>query len=66
MQRGKGDWEMELIDNTRIAQDQFGHLYGSEWIQVTVDQLQELLKGKQLAVTVNDEYVMFISMKEPV
>lgn len=55
---------IEVIENTKKAQDQYGHLWGSEHIIITKEQIQALLDGKQIAFD-DDEHVYFISMSEP-
>lgn len=54
----------KIIDNTTEAQEEYGYLYGAECIVLTTKELNELKQGKCYATTVNDEYVVFISMKQ--
>lgn len=56
--------EIEIIENTCNAQDEYGHRCGSDWWKITREQIQALLDGKQLAFA-DDEYSSFISMEEP-
>lgn len=54
----------KIIDNTIEAQEEYGYLYGAEYIVLTAKELNELKQGKCYATTVNDEYVVFISVKQ--
>ena len=58
------DLKLYIIENTKEAQDEFGHMWGSGWLQITLEQIEELKKGKQLGFS-DGEYVHFISLKEP-
>ncbi|HBF2789794.1 TPA: hypothetical protein KN142_003786, partial [Clostridioides difficile] len=53
-----------IIDNTAAAQKEFGHMWGSGWYQITMEQIEALKNGKQLAFS-DGEYVNFISLSEP-
>lgn len=53
-----------VIDNTDEAREKFGYAYGSEECKITREDLETLLNGKALAVSVNGgEYSLFISLK---
>jgi hypothetical protein len=54
-----------VIENTVAAQDEYGHMWGSYWNQITKEQIQALLDGKQIAFH-NGEYTNFISLEKPV
>lgn len=43
------DGVLYIIDNTEKAQDDFGRRWGCDWNQITMNQINELAKGKQLA-----------------
>lgn len=55
---------IRIIENTRAAQDEHGHMWGSGWEQITREQLQAVMDGKQIAFD-DGEYVHFISLEEP-
>lgn len=59
------DLKLYIIENTKSAQDEFGHMWGSGWFQITEEQIEELKKGKQIAFS-DGEYSNFISLVEPV
>lgn len=54
----------DIIENTREAQDSYGHGYGSEHITITPEHIDALMNGKQLA-HYDGEYTCFVSMKKP-
>lgn len=56
--------KLHIIDNTKEAQNQFGHMWGSTWRQITLEQIEQLKAGKQLAFS-DGEYSHFISMYKP-
>lgn len=58
------DSKLYTIENTKQAQSEFGHAYGSEWIKITEKQIRDLRSGKQLAFS-DGEYTSFISLNEP-
>jgi hypothetical protein len=58
------DNEIYIIDNTKSAQDEFGHAWGSGHILIGEEAIDALLAGKQIAFC-DGEYVNFISMSEP-
>ena len=58
------DLKLYIIDNTAAAQKEFGHMWGSGWYQITMEQIEALKNGKQLAFS-DGEYVNFISLSEP-
>lgn len=55
---------MTVIENTQKAQDKFGHGWGSEWNQLSENDIKALQDGKQLAFD-DGEYAHFFSMNEP-
>ena len=53
----------EIIENTYNAQDEYGHCYGSETYNISKEDIEALLNGKQLATTINcGEYSIFIKL----
>ena len=50
---------VEIIEDTQMARDEFGHSYGSEIRFITNEQIQELLNGKMIAFS-NGEYTIFM------
>lgn len=56
--------ELQIIENTKKAQDEYGHMWGSGHEIITKKQIRALLAGKQLAFE-DGEYAHFISMSEP-
>lgn len=54
-----------VIENTKKAQDEFGHAWGSDWNKISLVQIVYLIKGKQIAFF-DGEYVHFISVSEPI
>lgn len=64
MKKVMEDLKLHIIENSKEAQDEFGHAYGSEWLQITIEQIEELKKGKQLAYS-DGEYAYFISLTDP-
>ena len=55
----------KIIENTKKAQEDFGHNYGSKHFSITQEEIKALLNGKQLASTISDEeYSIFVSLKE--
>lgn len=64
MEKAMEDLELHIIENTKQAQNGFGHMWGSGWYQITMEQIEQLKAGKQLAFS-DGEYVNFISLKEP-
>ena len=57
--------DFTIIDNTREAQDEYGHNYGSETNYITLEDIHALLQGKQLACDINgNEYSLFIKMSD--
>jgi|WetSurMetagenome_2_1015567.scaffolds.fasta_scaffold31821_5 hypothetical protein len=55
---------LSIIENTEIAQKEFGCAWGAEWNQITEDDIKALKDGKQLAFN-DGEYVHFLSMSKP-
>lgn len=64
MERAMEDLALHIIENTKEAQNEFGHMWGSGWYQITLEQIEQLKAGKQLAFS-DGEYANFISLKEP-
>lgn len=56
--------EVEIIENTKKSQDEYGHSYGSSTVVLTDEQMKALKNGKQLAFN-DGEYSTFLTMKEP-
>lgn len=57
--------DFEIIENSREAQNEFGHCYGSETHTISKEDIQALLDGKQLATTINcSEYSIFIVLDD--
>lgn len=56
--------EVEIIENTKKSQDEYGHRYGSSTVVLTDEQMKALKNGKQLAFD-DGEYSTFLTMKEP-
>jgi len=52
---------VEIIDNTKEAEDKYGHLWGSSTVVITQEHIDALLNGKQLAFN-DGEYSQFITM----
>ena len=62
-QKLNGDFT--IIENTKEAQDEYGHNYGSDTYYISKEDIQALLDGKQLACNINgNEYSLFIVLKE--
>ena len=62
-QKLNGDFT--IIENTKEAQDEYGHNYGSDTYYISKEDIQALLNGKQLACDINEnEYSLFIVLKE--
>lgn len=53
----------EIIDNTNNAKKSFGFLYGGIEVTLSDEELTALQNGKCVALTVNDEYVVFLTAK---
>lgn len=58
------DLKLYIIENTKDAQNEFGHMWGSSWHQITPEHIEALKNGKQLAFS-DGEYVNFISLSNP-
>jgi hypothetical protein len=57
--------DFSIIENTREAQDEYGHNYGSDTYYISKEDIKALLDGKQLACDINgNEYSLFIVLKE--
>ena len=57
--------DFAIIENTREAQDEYGHNYGSDIYVMSKNDIQALLDGKQLACEINgNEYSLFIVLDE--
>jgi hypothetical protein len=54
---------IEIIENTREAQEQYGYLWGANDVVINKEQLEALLNGKCLA-TNDGEYVTFIMLEQ--
>lgn len=61
------DFSSSIVPNATIlrigkaAQDAYGHRYGSQILNLTLEQLTALQKGGQVAVDIMDgEYVLFL------
>lgn len=53
-----------IIENTKKAQNEFGHNYGSDTYYISKEDIQALLNGKQLACEINgNEYSLFIVLE---
>ncbi|HHT97486.1 MAG TPA: hypothetical protein GXZ90_06300 [Clostridiales bacterium] len=52
---------VEIIDNTKEAEDNYGHLWGSSTAVITQEHIDALLNGKQIAFN-DGEYSQFITM----
>lgn len=56
--------DFTIIENTKEAQDEFGHNYGSDTYCISKEDIQALLLGKQLACGINEnEYSLFIILE---
>ena len=53
---------VEMIDDTEEARDEYGHLFGSSEHIITRSQVEELLNGKVMAMN-DGEYVTFVRME---
>ena len=38
--------KLYVIDNTKKAQDEFGHAWGSDWSQISLKQIEALRQKK--------------------
>lgn len=54
--------DIEIIDNTREARDEYGHLCGSWNVALIKEHIQALLNGKCIAFN-DGEYSQFVSME---
>lgn len=55
--------DFTVIDNDEKSEREFGYYYGSETFEISRDDIQALLDGKELATTINcDEYSIFIQL----
>jgi len=62
---GKEPDKIVVIENTKAAQFEYGRMWGSRWNQITREQIQALLDGKQIAFH-DGEYTNFISLEKPI
>lgn len=57
--------DFTIIENTREAENEYGHRYGSELFVITKKDIEALLKGKELACDINcGEYALFIVLED--
>ena len=57
--------DFTIIENTREAQDEYGHNYGSETYNISLKDMYALFNGKQLACDINgNEYTLFIKISD--
>lgn len=57
--------KVEIIENTKQAENEYGKCYGSFNIELTDKEIEALNEGKKLATTINaKEYTIFISKKK--
>lgn len=54
--------EPKIIESTNQAKKVYGEAYGVSNIIVTREQILELLEGKTMALTIQQEYSVFIKM----
>lgn len=52
---------VEIIDNTKEAEDNYGHSWGSSTAVIMQEHIDALLNGKQIAFN-DGEYSQFITM----
>lgn len=54
--------DVTIIQDTQEARDEHGHLYGSEDLKLTRYEYEALDTGKALAIKINSEYVLFLTL----
>ena len=55
--------DIKIIDNTKEARENYGHLHGSTILELTQEQLDAIKDGKCLAWN-DGEYSKFIVLKK--
>lgn len=55
---------MTVIDSGEAAREEFGEIFGGYRARVSQEQIDALQNGKQLAINVNDEYMIFLEGPE--
>lgn len=60
----ENDSDFTIIENTPEARDKFGHNFGSQIFTITINDIEALQSGKQLACDINGgEYALFIVLE---
>lgn len=58
------DDAVTVIDSGKAAREEFGELFGGFTVRVSREQIDALRSGKQLAINVRDEYMLFLEGPE--
>ncbi len=58
------DDPVTVIESGEAAREEFGELFGGYRARVSQEQIDALQNGKQLAINVNDEYMLFLEGPE--
>lgn len=53
--------DIDIIENTKEAENNYGHGWGSSTVVITHNHIEALLNGKQLAFN-DGEYSTFVTM----
>ena len=56
--------EIEIIENSNEAMEEFGFCYGAYGYKITKEQVKDLLNGKIVAIDVDCEYSVFLRLEE--
>ena len=56
----------EIIENAKRGRGSIGHLYNSEAFTISECGVKALINGKQIALTINDEYTIFIEFERAI
>ena len=52
--------EYEILEEN----EEYDSLYGEHTYEISKEEIEELLKGKKLYISVNDEYAVVIKVKD--
>lgn len=66
-QREKNFWcddDVTIIDSGQAAREKFGELFGGFGARLSQEEIDALQNGEQLAIKVNDEYMLFLEGPE--
>ena len=57
------NYEIEIIEPTKQAQEQYGYMFGTSTIELSIEHITALGHGKMLAWN-DGEYVTFVKLAE--